>query len=169
MTGGLEEIIEAARKLVLNQIFATGYVPCLGRLRGYMGAVLDHNAQARSRRSHSHLGLPSSFPRGPRTPPRRSTAICSGWPRSSARLRYLRGICGTNEGTKWRNEMQALIDAETPCGERRARMIAGFNRGYNGFQQTYRTCTPAASVAIRRYIEEGSEDFAGSDGAVSRN
>ena len=71
-------------------------------------------------------------------------------------LHYLRGICGSNEGGKWRNEMQALIDAETPSGDRRARMIAGFNRGYNGFQQTYRTCTPAASVAIRRYIEEGS-------------
>jgi uncharacterized protein (TIGR02301 family) len=71
-------------------------------------------------------------------------------------LHYLRGICGSNEGAKWRNEMQALIDAETPSGDRRARLIAGFNRGYNGFQQTYRTCTPAASVAIRRYIEEGS-------------
>jgi len=70
-------------------------------------------------------------------------------------LHYLRGICGTNEGSKWRNEMQALLDAETPSGERRARMIAGFNRGYNGFQQTYRTCTPAATVAIRRYIDEG--------------
>src|SRR5215212_7354668 len=72
-------------------------------------------------------------------------------------LHYLRGICGSNEGAKWRNEMQALVDAETPSGDRRARMIAGFNRGYNGFQQTYRTCTPAASVAIRRYIEEGSD------------
>jgi uncharacterized protein (TIGR02301 family) len=72
-------------------------------------------------------------------------------------LHYLRGICGSNEGGKWRNEMQALIDAETPSGERRARMIAGFNRGYNGFQQTYRSCTPAAAVAIRRYIEEGSK------------
>ena len=72
-------------------------------------------------------------------------------------LHYLRGICGANEGSKWRNEMQALIDAETPSGDRRARMIAGFNRGYNGFQQTYRTCTPAAVVAIRRYIEEGSK------------
>ena len=70
-------------------------------------------------------------------------------------LHYLRGICGNNEGLKWRNEMQALIDAETPSGDRRARMIAAFNRGYNGFQQTYRTCTPAASVAVRRYIDEG--------------
>jgi uncharacterized protein (TIGR02301 family) len=72
-------------------------------------------------------------------------------------LHYLRGICGSNDGSKWRNQMQALIDAETPTGDRRARMIAGFNRGYNGFQQTYRTCTPAAMVAIRRYIDEGSK------------
>jgi len=72
-------------------------------------------------------------------------------------LHYLRGICGSNEGLKWRNEMQALIDAETPAGDRRARMIAAFNRGYNGFQQTYRSCTPAATVAVRRYIDEGVE------------
>src|SRR6201994_321124 len=72
-------------------------------------------------------------------------------------LHYLRGICGSNEGPKWRNQMQALIAAETPRAARRARMIAGFTRGYNGFQQTYRPCTPAAMVAIRRYIEEGSK------------
>lgn len=72
-------------------------------------------------------------------------------------LHYLRAICGSNEGGKWRNEMQALVDAETPTGDRRARMIAAFNRGYNGFQQTYRTCTPAALVAIHRYVKEGAK------------
>ncbi|MEW6642001.1 MAG: TIGR02301 family protein [Pseudomonadota bacterium] len=72
-------------------------------------------------------------------------------------LHYLRAICGSNEGMKWRNEMQALVDAETPSGERRIRMIAGFNRGYHSFQQTYRSCTPAAQLAIRRYLEEGSK------------
>ena len=72
-------------------------------------------------------------------------------------LHYLRGICGANEGAKWRNEMQALINAETPSGERRTRLIASFNRGYNGFQQTYRTCTPADNVAIKRYIDEGAK------------
>lgn len=71
-------------------------------------------------------------------------------------LHYLRGICGANEGQKWRNEMQALVDAETPSGERRGRIIASFNRGYNGFQQTYRTCTPAATIAIKRFLDEGS-------------
>ena len=72
-------------------------------------------------------------------------------------LHYLRGICGANEGLKWRNEMQALIDAEAASGERRARMIASFNRGYRGYQQSYRTCTPTADLVIRRYLEEGSK------------
>ena len=44
-----------------------------------------------------------------------------------------------------------------PGGERRGRMITSFNRGFRGFQQTYRTCTPAADYAIRRYLEEGSK------------
>ena len=72
-------------------------------------------------------------------------------------LHYLRNICGANEGPKWRNEMQSLIDAEAPGGDRRAKMIASFNRGYRGYQQTYRSCTPAADLVIRRYLEEGSK------------
>ena len=73
-------------------------------------------------------------------------------------LHYLRGICTPNEGQKWRNEMQALIDAEAPAGStRRAQMMASFNRGYRGFQQAYRTCTPAADLAIRRYLDEGAK------------
>lgn len=72
-------------------------------------------------------------------------------------LHYLRAVCGANEGQKWRNEMQALMDAEAPHGDRRARMIASFNRGYRGYQQTYRACTPSADLVIRRYLEEGSK------------
>jgi len=72
-------------------------------------------------------------------------------------LHYLRDLCGAREGQTWRNEMQALVDAEAPSGERRERLVASFNRGYRGFQQTYRTCTPAADYAIRRYLEEGSK------------
>jgi uncharacterized protein (TIGR02301 family) len=71
-------------------------------------------------------------------------------------LHFLRSICGTNEGQKWRNEAQALIDAEAPAGDRHDQMVASFNRGYRGFQQSYRSCTPAAVVAIRRYLEEGA-------------
>jgi uncharacterized protein (TIGR02301 family) len=72
-------------------------------------------------------------------------------------LHYLRGICGANDGQKWRAEMKALVDAEASSGPRRELMIAGFNRSYRVFQQTYRTCTPAADLAIRRYLEEGAK------------
>lgn len=72
-------------------------------------------------------------------------------------LQYLRSVCGANEGQKWRNEMQNLLDAEAPNGDRHRKIVASYNRGYRGFQQTYRTCTPAADVAIRRYLDEGAK------------
>jgi uncharacterized protein (TIGR02301 family) len=72
-------------------------------------------------------------------------------------LHFLRGICGSNEGQKWRNEARALIDAEAPGGDRHDQMVASFNRGYRGFQQSYRSCTPAAGVVIHRYLDEGAK------------
>lgn len=72
-------------------------------------------------------------------------------------LHHLRAVCGADEGQKWRQEMQALIDVEAPSGERRARIVAAFNRGYRDFQQSYRTCTRSAEVAIRRYLAEGAK------------
>lgn len=72
-------------------------------------------------------------------------------------LHYLRPLCGANEGPKWRNEMRALLDAEAQAPERRVKLMASFNRGYNGFQQTYRSCTPAADLAVRRYLDEGAK------------
>lgn len=72
-------------------------------------------------------------------------------------LHYLRGICHSKEGNKWRAEMQALLDAEATSGERRNQLTIAFNRGYRGFQQTYRTCTPSAGLATRHYLEEGAK------------
>jgi uncharacterized protein (TIGR02301 family) len=71
-------------------------------------------------------------------------------------LHFLRGICDSSEGQKWRTEAQALIDAEAPAGDRHDQMVASFNRGYRGFQQSYRTCTASADVVVRRYLEEGA-------------
>jgi uncharacterized protein (TIGR02301 family) len=72
-------------------------------------------------------------------------------------LHYLRALCGANEGAKWRDQMQALLDAEAQNADRRSRLTASFNHGYRDFQQTYRTCTPAATVAVRRYLDEGAK------------
>ena len=72
-------------------------------------------------------------------------------------LHFLRGICNSDEGQKWRDEAQALIDTEAPTGNRHDAMVASFNRGYRGFEQSYRTCTPAANLVIHRYLEEGAK------------
>ena len=72
-------------------------------------------------------------------------------------LHYLRGICDSGEGNRWRTEMQGLLEAEGSTPERKARMTAAFNRGFRGYQQTYRTCTAAAGTATRRYLEEGAK------------
>ena len=71
-------------------------------------------------------------------------------------LHFLRGVCNSSEDEKWRSEALALINAEAPKGNRREHMVASFNRGYSGFQQTYHICTPTADIVIRRYMEEGA-------------
>jgi len=71
-------------------------------------------------------------------------------------LHFLRNLCGANEGPKWRDEAQALIEAEAPTGTRHDKMVDSFNRGYLDYKQVYRTCTPAAHVVIRRFLEEGA-------------
>ncbi|MCC6948180.1 MAG: TIGR02301 family protein [Bradyrhizobiaceae bacterium] len=72
-------------------------------------------------------------------------------------LHYLRPLCGSKDGSRWRNEMQGLIESEQPPAERRDRMIASFNRSYVAYEQTYRSCTPAADLAIRRFLDEGAK------------
>lgn len=71
-------------------------------------------------------------------------------------LHYLRPLCGAPDQSQWRDEMQAMIAAEQPPTARRDRMIASFNRSYNAYEQTYRTCTPSADLAIKRFVEEGA-------------
>ncbi len=71
-------------------------------------------------------------------------------------MHYLRELCGGSEGTLWRDQMQGIIDAEQADGERLARLVDGFNRGYEGFRAVYRTCTPAATLAVDRYMDEGA-------------
>lgn len=72
-------------------------------------------------------------------------------------LHYLRALCGANEGQLWRNQMEALVKDEGTTAVRRARLVDHFNDGYRGFRRTYRTCTDSATVAINRFVEEGSK------------
>lgn len=71
-------------------------------------------------------------------------------------LHFLRNLCG-EEGEEWRGEMEALLEAENPDEERRARLVASFNHGYRSFESTYAVCTQSAIAAIRLYMSEGAE------------
>jgi uncharacterized protein (TIGR02301 family) len=69
-------------------------------------------------------------------------------------LAYLRDLCGADDGAKFRSKMKALLDADG-AGESQRDLIAGaYNRGFEGYRLTYRTCTPAAGEVIARYLAE---------------
>jgi uncharacterized protein (TIGR02301 family) len=60
-------------------------------------------------------------------------------------------------GRKSLLQLFLIAACRAPSGNRREQMVASFNRGYSGFEQTYRICTPAADIVIRRYMEEGAK------------
>ena len=72
-------------------------------------------------------------------------------------VHYLRALCGAKEDNKWRDTMSAILAAEQPGPNRRARLIAHFNRGYRTFNRSYSTCTASALLASERYMKEGAE------------
>jgi uncharacterized protein (TIGR02301 family) len=69
-------------------------------------------------------------------------------------LHYLRNLCG-EAGTKWRDEMEAMLRAENPEPAMRARYVSSFNSGYRAFSAGYASCTESAYAAIGRYMKEG--------------
>lgn len=71
-------------------------------------------------------------------------------------LSFLRDLCGAGDGDEWRGKMAALLDADAPSGSRRQKLMASFNRGFHGYELTYRSCTPNAQTAITRYLVEAS-------------
>lgn len=71
-------------------------------------------------------------------------------------LAYMRDLCGVGDGAAWRDKVQALIASEGRAGPRVERLAGSFNRGFQGYQLSYRTCTPAAQAVIDRSLDEGA-------------
>lgn len=69
-------------------------------------------------------------------------------------IHYLRNLCGETSN-QWRDQMEGLLAVEKPAPNRRARLIAQFNKGYRSFDSVYATCTPQALTAVDRYMNEG--------------
>jgi uncharacterized protein (TIGR02301 family) len=72
-------------------------------------------------------------------------------------IHHLRDVCGADEGPLWRDQMLAMLEAEDPPGQFRARLIAAFNTGYRGYRRTYLSCTASAKTAENRFLAEGSQ------------
>jgi uncharacterized protein (TIGR02301 family) len=71
-------------------------------------------------------------------------------------LHFLRQLCDGEGSSSWRDQMTALLDAEQPDDQRRARLVDRFNRGFEAFRSVYRGCTDSARLTITRYQDEGS-------------
>ena len=70
-------------------------------------------------------------------------------------LHYLRELCKSGEDGLWRAQMEEMITREEPGANRKAFLIARFNRGFRGLREVYRECTPAAAEAANRYLRQG--------------
>ena len=71
-------------------------------------------------------------------------------------LTYLRDLCHEQDGPVWRTKMAGIIEAESASPARKERLAGAFNKGFRGYEITYRTCTPNAAAIIARSIEEGT-------------
>lgn len=72
-------------------------------------------------------------------------------------VHYLRAVCGSNDGQRWREIASELIRAEGSSALRRATIAQRFNRGYRNYRRTYRRCTPSARNSIARFVKEARE------------
>lgn len=71
-------------------------------------------------------------------------------------VHFLRRLCGDANADVWRQKMDEILVAQAPNEPDRQSLVAAFNSGYRAFESTYRTCTPAARLAVARYQEEGA-------------
>jgi uncharacterized protein (TIGR02301 family) len=71
-------------------------------------------------------------------------------------LAYLRDLCGAHDAEAFHAKMAALLAAEATTDARKERLAGAYNRGFQGYALTYRTCTPAAHVVIARFLDEAA-------------
>ncbi|MCE1234953.1 MAG: TIGR02301 family protein [Hyphomicrobiales bacterium] len=70
-------------------------------------------------------------------------------------LHLLRPLCGAPEAQTWRDQMNAVLDAEQPSRERRQRLVDRFNQAYRGLASVHHACTPAARALAEIYRARG--------------
>jgi uncharacterized protein (TIGR02301 family) len=72
-------------------------------------------------------------------------------------VHYLRELCGSSDGQKWRDQMRELMDTEGSSALRRAKLTRSFNNGYRSYSRTYNVCSQSAQTAITRFLADGAD------------
>ena len=70
-------------------------------------------------------------------------------------LSYLRDLCEAGDADQWRAQMTALLQEEGLNLKRKERLAGAFNQGFQGYEVSYRSCTPNARLVMSRAMSEG--------------
>lgn len=69
-------------------------------------------------------------------------------------LAYLRDLCGARDADAYRAKMASLLEVEAKSETRKETLAGAYNRGFRGYELSYRACTPAAEEVIARFLDE---------------
>ena len=127
----------------------------LAAILGLVLAIAPAGAPAQTK-----AAAPKAAPEPPKPPPEPPLAPYEAQLLRLAELMgtlaYLRDLCGDADGEQWRQRMSAVIDAEATSPARREKLAGAYNKGFRGYETTYRSCTANAGVVIARFIDEGT-------------
>jgi uncharacterized protein (TIGR02301 family) len=81
--------------------------------------------------------------------------VCDA-PAGAASVKTASSEAASGDAAPWRDRMEALMTAEDAGPSRREKLAGAFNHGWQGYQYSYRICTPSAQLARSRFLEEGA-------------
>ena len=69
-------------------------------------------------------------------------------------LAYMTDLCGAPDAGTWPTRMGVLLGTESQAGPMRDLLVGAYNRGFRGYEATYRVCTGNAQLVITRTLDE---------------
>jgi uncharacterized protein (TIGR02301 family) len=70
-------------------------------------------------------------------------------------IAYLSDLCAEADPTLWRTRVAEILEAESGNPALRERLAGSYNRGFQGYQSTHRTCTDRSKAALDLLLETG--------------
>lgn len=70
-------------------------------------------------------------------------------------IAYLSELCAEADPALWRTRVAEILEAESGNPALRERLAGAYNRGFQGYQPTHRTCTERSKAALDLLLETG--------------